>query len=682
MNKKRLSVVMAGAMLASSVAPVMAAKVPYYEVNGSNKGILIKELRELLTSKVFANVEKNTYYAGASVYEVRVGSESFYDVTESGIHGIKAMEEKIQTAPKGTKVVVVDRGHVEKNGKFYAVTLEDSVKESKFIEKDFTDLEAEFIDPTTARAKYKAIYDVDYDEESETLTVVSRRALSENELKEFTYKVGAVAVDFTKPVDGDQEVIMNNDWSKLEGFKVKSTPIPADTDIDEKVLAELEITNADETINFKLSELYDGLLLTEKGQELLDGAKLCKSNSEDGYKYSVSAVDRDANGLFRLTINFYDQNATTNKKLKKVVKIVTNNEAQLKLFRKWMVDAKAQVEVLAGSNRYSTAVKVAKENADIKDVAINGNIVLVNGDALVDGLAAAPLAASVWNKAGNGSNMKAGKVAPILLTEADSLPKATFDYMKELVAAQRVGNLDKVTVYLVGGEAVLSRTLERELKDLGVRVVRAGGEDREETSLEVAKLMKKENNVDAENAFIVGADGEADAMSIASVAAEKQQPIIVESRKGISEETIEYLKGYKATSSLSATIVGGEKVVSKATENTLKAEKVSVDRISGSNRQATNAEVINRFAKSGLRRLVVSKDGQNKKSELIDALTATSLAVKDNAPIVLATNKISNAQVNALEKKAHRDGVYVYQVGIGVSKDVLKQIATRIGLAK
>ncbi len=56
MNKKRLSVVMAGAMLASSVAPVLAAEVKSYEVNGSNKGILIRDLRNLLTSKVFENV--------------------------------------------------------------------------------------------------------------------------------------------------------------------------------------------------------------------------------------------------------------------------------------------------------------------------------------------------------------------------------------------------------------------------------------------------------------------------------------------------------------------------------------------------------------------------------------------------------------------------------------------------
>ena len=232
--------------------------------------------------------------------------------------------------------------------------------------------------------------------------------------------------------------------------------------------------------------------------------------------------------------------------------------------------------------------------------------------------------------------------------------------------------------------SVLSKGLENNLKDLGLRVVRAGGDNREETSLKVAELMQKENGVSRTNAFLVGANGEADAMSIASVAAEKRQPIIVESNKGISEDTIEYLKGYKASSSdaVSATIIGGETVVSKATEETLKAEKIAVDRIAGSNRQKTNAEVINRFAHNGLKQIVISKDGQNNKSELIDALTATSLAVKHNAPIVLGTNKLANDQINAIEKKAQRTGIYVYQVGHGVARDVLKIIAERVGLAK
>ena len=685
MNKKRLSVVMAGAMLVSSVAPVLAA-TPQYEVNGSNKGILIRDLRNLLTSKVFANEAVNNQngadYRGQSVYMVEINGTKYYDVTETGI---KALEEAIKSASAGTIVKVNDRGHVEKNGKYHAFALETTYKDSVFSKAD---LKAEADGFTTA--KYPSVYSMDYDAKEGVLTVTTRKAEAEDKLMNLTFKEGDKKVDFAKPLDKNGDLLdgrnENSDWSDLVSYKEagKDPDVVKGTDLPVVSLAEVTISNADEVVNFKLSELYDGLLLTEKGQELLDGAKLCKADVNDGYTYSVGAVNREANGLYTLTINFYDKNTTTNKSFKKVVKITTNNEAQLTLFRKWMVDAKAQVEVLAGDNRYETAVKVAKENADIKDVAENGNIVLVNGNALVDGLAAAPLAATVWNKSNNGSDMKAGKVAPILLTESDSLPKATKDYMKELIAAQRVGNLDKVTVYLVGGTTVLNRSLENQLKDLGLRVVRAGGDNREETSLEVAELMQKENGVARTNAFLVGANGEADAMSIASVAAEKRQPIIVESNKGISEDTVEFLKGFKASSSdaVSTTIIGGETVVSKATEETLKSEKIAVDRIAGSNRQKTNAEVINRFAHSGLKQIVVSKDGQNNKSELIDALTATSLAVKHNAPIVLGTNKLANEQVNAIEKKAQRTGIYVYQVGHGVARDVLKTIAERVGLAK
>ena len=79
MNKKRLSVVMAGAMLASAVAPVMAAEANTtqkdYEVNGSNKGLLIKELRNLLTDKIFENVTDNAELAGHSVHYVTINTK-------------------------------------------------------------------------------------------------------------------------------------------------------------------------------------------------------------------------------------------------------------------------------------------------------------------------------------------------------------------------------------------------------------------------------------------------------------------------------------------------------------------------------------------------------------------------------------------------------------------------------
>ena len=681
MNKKRLSVVMAGAMLASAVAPVMAA-TPSYEVNGSNRGLLIKELRELMLSKTFANEAVNKEFAGECVFYVQMGKgldvKQFYTV-----ESIPKMEEAINAAPVGTVIEVVNGGYVEKNGKYYHFALEDKVTET---EKTFNKASLkEAADKFKAnKENYPAIYSMDFD--GETLTVELRKAADETKLETVTFKAGDKELDFSKPVDVNGDVLdgrtPQSDWSDLATFKpaVSTETIKKGDPIDEKVVARLTVSDADSKVNVKLSDLYDGLLLTSKGQELLDKVKEANAVQNDGLYVSVADVKTSKNGIFTFDMEFVNTNPTTNKYEKNVITVSSNNKGQLEIFNTWMKRGQASVEVLAGTNRYETAVKVAKENAKIEDVALNGNIVLVNGNALVDGLAAAPLAASVVNKIGNIPFD--GYVAPILLTETNSLPKATLQYMKELVKHQTVGSLDQVTVYLVGGEAVISQNVVNQLKSIGVRVVRAGGEDREATSLAVAKLIEKDNDVDVKNAFIVGADGEADAMSIASVAAQKKQPIIVESRKGLSDSTVDYLKGGKFVSAKSATIIGGETVVSGETEAKLKEEKVSVDRVAGLNRKATNAKVIDRFASNYIQRVVLSKDGQTNKSELIDALTATSLAVKDNAPIVLATNKMSNEQVNALEKKANRNGVYVYQVGHGVARDVLKQIATRIGLAK
>ena len=49
MNKKKLSVVMAGAMLATTVAPIMAATTDT-EVQASELGLLIGKVRETLSA--------------------------------------------------------------------------------------------------------------------------------------------------------------------------------------------------------------------------------------------------------------------------------------------------------------------------------------------------------------------------------------------------------------------------------------------------------------------------------------------------------------------------------------------------------------------------------------------------------------------------------------------------------
>ena len=356
-----------------------------------------------------------------------------------------------------------------------------------------------------------------------------------------------------------------------------------------------------------------------------------------------------------------------------------------------MLKPLARVDILAGSNRYETAVKIAEEYAGLTTVgtqaqvtAKNANIVLVNGNALVDGLAAAPLAATKTNTVSNTNGVGTKQVsAPILLTEANALPKATKAYLKELLSNVEIGSLKKVTIHLVGGETVLNKSLERELRGLGFDVKRYGGDNREETSLEVAEAI--ESGKTNRERFVVGAEGEADAMSIASVAAFNKTPIVVAKKGGISEDAL-----YTFDENANVAIVGGESVVSAAEEKELKSAAKSVTRLAGSNRKGTNAKIIETYYKGNFvgtvantagntDHVIVAKDGQRDKTELVDALAAANFASEIKAPIVLATDKLSKDQINALELNTKKSTA-LYQIGIGVAKDVVKTLAEGLDL--
>lgn len=230
---------------------------------------------------------------------------------------------------------------------------------------------------------------------------------------------------------------------------------------------------------------------------------------------------------------------------------------------------------------------------------------------------------------------------------------------------------------IIGGEAVVSNSVVNELREIGVKVKRISGDNREETSLAVADKMN------ATEAFLVGANGEADAMSIAATAAKKGRPIIVsKSDKGLSTVGVNEVSEYNKVE-----IVGGEGVVPKSTEDALKelVDNGSVSRLNGKNRFETNALVIKKYHK-GFEDALIAKDGQRNKSELVDALPAaifasSNAATNPAAPIVLATDKISDEQLNQLVLNSNKsvDGT-VYQIGNGVARTVMEKVVTKLGL--
>ena len=737
MNKKRLSVVMAGAMLASSVAPVLAAEVTKEEVSANELGLLQKELRELVNSKVFANEKVNGTFKNHSVYKIYVNGKPAkgLDNKELDVHSSQEdWQHVFNTLNEGDKVEVYSKGFREADGKYYHHEQKTGVLET-YTQTEIENLASTFYNRSgQMKGQYVNLIDsAEYDDvlnefvikfdpdtkvpgldEQDTLR------LSEGSTK-LKYEKARFAdgndwdTYFYLDAEGEEHALtdLNADSLKAEDFYgfAKTERLVGDGQVAIKSSKVREIMITAGGYNFNVTDLYDGLMLTEKGHDFLSEMKDAismgrtvtvrvddkngfftvnhnikvdeESNSPDlkGIESTIDRLIKEYKGAYKFTVTFSAVSGSgIEQRDEEVYTIKGSNKANTVRLATWLASGRARVDILAGDNRYETAVEIAKEYARINGPSVTNTsaanktyseIILVNGNALVDGLAAAPLAETLGVKAGNRS----GK-APILLTEADALPKATKAYLKELMADHLVGGNKTATIHLVGGESVLNKSLERELRGLGFKVERHGGDNREETSLAVAEAMGA-NFEGGKNAFVVGAEGEADAMSIASVAAATKTPIIVAKKGGISEDALYELKGSKTT------VIGGESAVSASDYKALRSVVSGLDRVHGSNRQATNAEIIKKYYKSqyvGMaKNVIVAKDGQRNKMELVDALAAANFAAEKKAPIVLATSKVSKAQENALELNAKKSFA-LYQVGHGVSRDVVKTIAQNLGL--
>ncbi len=713
MNKKKLSVVMAGAMLASSVAPVLAATES--EVDTSRLGGLVESIYEKITTgKVFADGDE---LAGKSVYYVKVnGKDAEYKTASGDIVVIKdlsvktdadkealrlALQEAFKGLTAGDKVEIYSHGFREdKDGKIWSKEEEVTPKYTLKTIADNVALEKEIKDTfAKLNLNYSPISEADgakFDTSKEgELRITFAKKLDLTKMSDYTVedstnlnnvgdtlvlKAGDVKLDFTHFYGAS-----DNNPIKFEATTtravVKGFPkVDAKADEIKDILEEtIKITGVQH--NYKTEELYDGLMLTTTGHELLS---LVKDVRRDGKK-DTTAVIKDLYG------KAYSKGDTINLEKKDgefgfilIVKdafgktteyTVKGAEKQTNILASWLNNELAKVDILAGDNRYETAVSIAKEQVGLVGTGTdrnNGfidNIVLVNGKSLVDGLSAAPLAAKLT--AGNGNYKDIA--APVLLSESDELPRATKLYLKELQANKIIGNNKKATIHLVGGTTVLTRNLERELEDLGFVVKRYNGANREETSLKVAEAV----GTKGKELFVVGAEGEADAMSIAGVASREKAPIIVSKKGGLTYDALKALENEKVT------VLGGEKSVSAEDFEEIKEEASAVRRISGENRQGTNAAIIKTFYyNSGVntsKSVIVAKDGKGNNGQLVDALTAANLGAQTNAPVVLATSSLSEDQLDALQLRG-KSADSLYQVGIGVERSVVETIASKLGL--
>ncbi|ACL22484.1 putative cell wall binding repeat 2-containing protein [Desulfitobacterium hafniense DCB-2] len=241
---------------------------------------------------------------------------------------------------------------------------------------------------------------------------------------------------------------------------------------------------------------------------------------------------------------------------------------------------------LAGADRYLTSIKIAEKAYASADTAV---VAAGNPNNLVDALAAAPLAAQ--------------EDAPIYLTD-----KA--DMNDDVVKSMKALGVDKVIV--VGAAA--SKAVVDELKAAGFSVEEVKGAGRVET----AEAINKKLTAPA-GTFVVGYDGVADAMSVASYAAANNYAIVVANQNGTPNGTVD-----------ADYIVGG---------TTRVKDIAGAKRLAGDDRYDTNKQVIAEldfdfgtvYVGNGL--------------TLADALVGSVLAAQTNSPIALTDGKTVKADI-------------------------------------
>lgn len=265
------------------------------------------------------------------------------------------------------------------------------------------------------------------------------------------------------------------------------------------------------------------------------------------------------------------------------------------------------VNRFAGYDRYGTAFQIAKTGWQQSDYAV-----LAYGENYPDALAAVPLAEKLQ--------------APILLTNKDSLNPKTSTALKDLKV---------MTVYIVGGTAVISSDVEDQLKKDGYTVKRIAGQDKYATAIKIAEELG-----DVTEIAVTSGEDYADALSIAPIAAEKQMPIILVPKDKITNTIQNYINSRNITKTY---VVGDQSVISDNVVNKFN----NPERILGQDKYARNIAVLNRFADSFQTNNLCLATGEN----FADALTGAVYAAKNNGAVALVKEDLPMSTTDFLKGK-------------------------------
>lgn len=289
-------------------------------------------------------------------------------------------------------------------------------------------------------------------------------------------------------------------------------------------------------------------------------------------------------------------------------------------------------ERIYGSTRYETSYNLFNKGWDTSDT-----VILASGVDYPDALTATPLAGK-YN-------------APILLsrnTTLDSQPE-----LKSTLINKGVKN-----VIIVGGQTAIPQVIQNQISALGINVRRIGGSDRYETSALIAAEVGVNNG---EVALAYGLSF-ADGLSIASIAAKKQMPILLTRDTSIPNATKNFINSNNINKTY---VVGSTTVISDAVVSQTKGP----ERLGGANRYETNSMVFNRFKSEINLSSIYIASGLS----FPDALSASAIAAKGGNFVLLSNIRQSEWTVRNVitEIKPYLNNVYVLGSNVVISDNIL-----------
>ena len=298
---------------------------------------------------------------------------------------------------------------------------------------------------------------------------------------------------------------------------------------------------------------------------------------------------------------------------------------------------------LAGKGRFETAVEISKAGFP----SGSKTVVLAYGLNYADALA--------------GVSLAKAKNAPILLTAQSYLPSETLAEIKRLKATD---------VIILGGTGAVGTEVEKALTDNKLNIERIAGKLRFETATKIAQKMQTlGGNKAPEDVFFVYYTDFADALSVSTVAAIKDAPVIYLMTDGeLDSATSAYLASVKGKVK-NAYVIGGTGVISDAMmKKAGDALGVKPTRVFGKNRFETCVAVNNNFKSVLNGDTICIATGL----DFPDALAGGVFAAKNKAPLLLingkaATLTLSDTQQSYLTTKAPKK-LYVFG-GTGVVPD-------------